>query len=200
MPGSACETDAAWPEGLGVESKFNARSMPLSNASEMPPMLPCSRAPHFTCAGRNSSATPFMQYLRLVGAGPSPKTWPKCPPAECAGQDSVHCRAFPVVGERTAGGAANLPRAHVTQHVHGPANESSKATSHPEGERDAYCTVSSTAPSIAAQNDGQPVPESYFASERNSGDPQPAQAKVPGRSSSFSAEVPARSVPRSTST
>src|ERR1044071_8857883 len=47
---------------------------------------------------------------------------------------------------------------------------------------------------------GQPVPDSNFIAELNSGSPQPAQAKTPGRFSSFSGLVPARSVPSSRST
>jgi hypothetical protein len=31
-------------------------------------------------AGRNASATPFMQYRSPVGFGPSSNTWPKWPP------------------------------------------------------------------------------------------------------------------------
>jgi hypothetical protein len=57
-----------------------------------------------------------------------------------------------------------------------------------------------TAPSIGRKNDGQPVPESNFASEVNSGAPQPAQAYTPARFSRLSGEVPARSVPWQRST
>ncbi len=42
---------------------------------------------------------------------------------------------------------------------------------------------------------GQPVPDSYFASDRNSSVPQPAQRYVPGRCSSHRAPLKARSVP-----
>src|ERR1051325_5144404 len=44
---------------------------------------------------------------------------------------------------------------------------------------------------------GQPVPDSNFISDVKSGSPQPAQAKMPGRFSSLSGLVPARSVPSS---
>ncbi|MNC88835.1 hypothetical protein D3C83_46990 [compost metagenome] len=47
---------------------------------------------------------------------------------------------------------------------------------------------------------GQPVPDSNFISEVNSGSPQPAQAKMPGRFSSLSGLEPARSVDSSRST
>src|SRR3954463_1049204 len=47
---------------------------------------------------------------------------------------------------------------------------------------------------------GQPVPDSNFMAEVNSGSPQPAHAKTPGRFSSFSGLVPARSVLSSRST
>ena len=44
---------------------------------------------------------------------------------------------------------------------------------------------------------GQPVPLSYFISEVNSGKPQPAHAKTPGRFSLLSGLEPERSVPSS---
>src|SRR3954463_9745401 len=44
---------------------------------------------------------------------------------------------------------------------------------------------------------GQPVPESNFIAEVKSGRPQPAHAKMPGRFSSLSGLLPARSVPSS---
>jgi hypothetical protein len=51
------------------------------------------------------------------------------------------------------------------------------------------------APSIGLKKLGQPVPDSYFVSEVNSGWSQPAQTKVPLRFSAFSGLVRARSVP-----
>ena len=57
-----------------------------------------------------------------------------------------------------------------------------------------------TAPGIGCQNDGQPEPLSYLVAESNSGSPQPAQRKVPGRFSLFSGLVKGRSVPCSRST
>src|SRR5205085_2971419 len=50
---------------------------------------------------------------------------------------------------------------------------------------------------MLVKNDGQPVPDSNFISEVKSGRSQPAQAKMPGRFSSFNGLVPARSVPSS---
>src|SRR5439155_12083186 len=47
---------------------------------------------------------------------------------------------------------------------------------------------------------GQPVPDSYFISEVNTGRPQPAQTNTPARFSSLSALVPSRSVLSSRST
>src|SRR5581483_4559604 len=47
---------------------------------------------------------------------------------------------------------------------------------------------------MAVKKLGQPVPESNFMSEVKSGRPHPAHAKMPGRCSSFSGLVPARSV------
>ena len=47
---------------------------------------------------------------------------------------------------------------------------------------------------------GHPVPLSYFMSVVNSACPQAAHANVPGRFSSFSGLVPARSVASSNST
>src|SRR5262245_10350381 len=47
---------------------------------------------------------------------------------------------------------------------------------------------------------GQPVPDSNFISEVNSGSPQPAQTNTPARFSAFSGLVPGRSVSSSRST
>ena len=55
--------------------------------------------------------------------------------------------------------------------------------------------VVSTAPSTGVLKLGQPVPLSNLPSPSNSGSPQPAQTKVPGRFSCRSAQLPGRSVP-----
>ena len=61
-------------------------------------------------------------------------------------------------------------------------------------------SVATASGSAGAKKLGQPVPDSNFASERNSSAPQPAQRYVPERCSSHSAPVNARSVPFSRST
>src|SRR5215813_2403005 len=38
--------------------------------------------PHFYVFGSKCSATPFIQYRRPVGPGPSSNTWPRCPPQD----------------------------------------------------------------------------------------------------------------------
>src|ERR1700738_2561693 len=42
--------------------------------------LHCDRTRQTQVSGRTCSSPPFMQQRRPVGAGPSSKTWPKCPP------------------------------------------------------------------------------------------------------------------------
>src|SRR5688572_17762472 len=58
----------------------------------------------------------------------------------------------------------------------------------------------SNAPGMVVKKLGQPVPDSNFISEVNTGRPQPAHANTPGRFSALSGLVPARSVPSSRST
>src|SRR5882672_12650766 len=58
----------------------------------------------------------------------------------------------------------------------------------------------SNAPGMLVKKLGQPVPDSNFISEVNSGRSQPAQTNTPARFSSSSALVPARSVLSSRST
>lgn len=58
----------------------------------------------------------------------------------------------------------------------------------------------SNAPGRLVKKLGQPVPLSNFIACVNSGCSQPAQAKVPGRFSSFSGLVKGRSVPSLRST
>jgi catechol 2,3-dioxygenase-like lactoylglutathione lyase family enzyme len=55
--------------------------------------------------------------------------------------------------------------------------------------------VATAEASTGAKKLGQPVPDSYLASDRNSSEPQPAQRYVPARCSSQSSPVKARSVP-----